>query len=96
VDRGWHHAGGDLAHRLAFGQDLSARLVVIAGVQVHHGPLRQWADHGDGVQGRGQQTAIAVVGQGGQQGSDLDPEGFKDARWQAGTRLPMTAGSESR
>jgi hypothetical protein len=32
LDRGWHPAGGDLAHHLALGPDLAARLIVIAGV----------------------------------------------------------------
>jgi hypothetical protein len=55
---------GDLADDPAFGQDLSARLVVVAGVQVHHWPRGQPAHHGDGVQRRRQQPIVAVVGWG--------------------------------
>jgi hypothetical protein len=68
LDRCWDAPRGDLARHAAFGQDLPARLVVIAGVQMHHGTLGQRADHGDGVQGRGQQPVVAVVGWGGHRG----------------------------
>jgi hypothetical protein len=45
-------------------QHRPAGLVVVAGVQVHRGPLGQRADHGDGAQGGSQQPIVAAVGRG--------------------------------
>jgi hypothetical protein len=55
LDGRWLPAGGDLAGHTPFGQHLPTGLVVVAGVQMHHGPLGQHPDHGDGVQPRRQQ-----------------------------------------
>jgi hypothetical protein len=55
---------GDHAGHAPLAQDLPARLPVVAGVQVHRGPLRQRANHVDGVQGGGQQPIVAAVGWG--------------------------------
>jgi hypothetical protein len=68
LDRGWHPTSGDLARHAAFGQDLPTRPVVVAGIQVHHGPGGQRTDPTDGVQGHRQQSIIAVVGRGGHRG----------------------------
>jgi hypothetical protein len=43
------HPTGDLAHRLAVGQQLPARLIVVAGIQMHHRPGRQRPGHGEGI-----------------------------------------------
>ena len=48
----------------AVDQDLPTRLVVVAGVQVHHGPGRQRTDRTDGVQSGRQQPIVTVVGRG--------------------------------
>jgi hypothetical protein len=48
------------------GQDPSAGLLVIAGVQVHHWLGGQRTDRPDGVQGGRQQPVVATVGRGGQ------------------------------
>ena len=67
---GLHRCGlatrGDLADHAPLAQDLPARLIVVAGVQVHGGPLGQRAEQPDGVQGGGQQPVVAAVGRGGQ------------------------------
>jgi hypothetical protein len=68
LDRRWQPAGGDLAHHPALGQDLPAWLVVVAGVQVHQGSGGERPDQADGVQGRGQQPIVALVGRGRQGG----------------------------
>src|SRR5215217_5947989 len=60
LDRRWHPAGGDLADHAARGQDLPARLVVIAGVQVHDWLGGQQTHRTDGVQGRREQPVVAV------------------------------------
>src|SRR5512132_1851466 len=49
LDRGWQPAGGDLADHAPLGQNLATRLVVVAGVQVHHGLGGQRPDHLQGV-----------------------------------------------
>jgi hypothetical protein len=68
LDRRRHPTSGDLAHHAPSGQDLPARLVVIAGVQVHPGSLGQRDGSGEGVQGGRQQPVIAVVGRGSHRG----------------------------
>jgi hypothetical protein len=59
---------GDLAEHGPLDQDLPAGLVVVGGVQVHHRLGRQDAEHGHGIQGRRQQSVVALVGRGGQRG----------------------------
>jgi hypothetical protein len=58
----WQPAGGDLSVHPALGQHLPAGLPVVAGIQMHGGPLRQRADHDQGVQGGGQQPVVTAVG----------------------------------
>jgi hypothetical protein len=65
LDRCWDAPGGDLAHHPAFGQDLPTRLVVVAGIKVHHRLGGQRTDRTDGVQRRRQQAVIAMVGRAG-------------------------------
>jgi hypothetical protein len=62
LDRRWQPTSGDLTDHPPLGQDLPARLVVVAGVQVHHRLGGQRTDHLQGVQGRGQQPIVALVG----------------------------------
>jgi hypothetical protein len=66
LNRGWQPTSSDLTHHAPNGQHLPTRLVVVAGVQVHHRPSGQRPHHIDGVQGRGQQPVVTVVGRCGQ------------------------------
>jgi hypothetical protein len=68
LDRCRDAPGGELAGHHARGPDLPTRLIVITGVQVHHRPGGQRANHRDGVQGGSQQPVVALVGRGGQRG----------------------------
>jgi hypothetical protein len=62
LDRGGLPAGGDLAGHAPLSQHLPAGLVVVAGVQMHHRPLRQPCHHRQGVEGGGQQPVVAAIG----------------------------------
>jgi hypothetical protein len=64
LDRGWQPAGGDLADHALCEQDLPTRLVVIAGVQRHDWLGAQRTHRTDGIQGRREQTVVAVVSRG--------------------------------
>ena len=53
---------GDLADHAACGQRLPAGLVVVGGVQVHYRLGGQHADHGQGVDRRGQYPIVTTIG----------------------------------
>jgi hypothetical protein len=64
LNRGWHATSSDLAHHAPNGQHLPTRLVVVAGIKVHHRLGGQRPDRGEGVQRHRQQPVVAVVGRG--------------------------------
>jgi hypothetical protein len=64
LDRCWDAPGGDLADHAALDQDLPTRLVVVAGIKVHHRLGGQRPDRGEDAQRHRQQPVVTLVGRG--------------------------------
>jgi len=65
LDRRRHPTRGDLAGQTTASKLLVARLVVVAGVQVHGRPLGQRTNRVQGIERDGQQAVVAAVGRRG-------------------------------